>query len=776
MKENRCSRRLLHLLTAMVVATMLFCVSAVTTQAAETTQDISSWDGLKSAVSSMNEGDSLTARLTGDITIDSALTIDGGRKVTILADQEVTIYDSYNRSNTSSITPAITVSGSGSSLVLGSNSAGRIIIRPTSGVDFSNKGHCVLSVKNGASSEMYHVLVTDYKSNGNNTGVGRVVDVEASTALFDNVEVSNFDGSAYGAFLYEKGASQVTLQTCNIHDCRYTGNSGGFEQGGGVLTVSGAGKSNTTLTVKNSTIQGNYNRLLNEWGFANSAGAFNVSRCTLIISDKTVISGNRAGMGGGIRAQLSSVQLDGVEIRNNQLTPDPNPWTNGFGWCYGAGMALIQCDLRMTNTTIEGNSGAFVGGGMMINGTSVTLDSTVNIKNNSAVYGGGLYLEGSAHVTVEGASIDNNKAVINSTVSEKATTERYAVYAICNGSGGGVALEDGSTLTVKSGSISNNAAGFMGGGVIVFSSAANKDSTLNVTGGTMTGNSAGAQTAYTGFTDMYQGDSVMVASGNFYLSGAPTISDEVFLASETYINVNAPYTGTSNIKINVEQNDSSGEGDTNDGTYHEGRKVIVFAETPSQAEESRFKLDARIKKDGYVLRNGRLVRGEDDDTDDTEDPVPEDNAPAAASGSTCAQAVEEHPCDHRYEWDIIDKGTALTDGVMRYQCIYCGDVKYEVPIAAYYIFNKETQEAILEADWNATVVAETPIFISFHEMVQEALTQRSDVTLVVDYHYDGKDYEMTIPAGSGEQLDALFGESRYAGFLYLGGAFATVEK
>lgn len=141
-----------------------------------------------------------------------------------------------------------------------------------------------------------------------------------------------------------------------------------------------------------------------------------------------------------------------------------------------------------------------------------------------------------------------------------------------------------------------------------------------------------------------------------------------------------------------------------------------------------------------------------------------------------ADTTVREACHHRYEWDTVRKGTATTDGLMRYRCKYCGTVEYEVPIAAYYIYNKETQESILQAAPNATVAAQTPVFISFHEMVKDALQERPDVTLLVDYRSGGKDYEMTIPAGSGDLLENLFGESQYAGYLYLGGAFATVER
>lgn len=148
-----------------------------------------------------------------------------------------------------------------------------------------------------------------------------------------------------------------------------------------------------------------------------------------------------------------------------------------------------------------------------------------------------------------------------------------------------------------------------------------------------------------------------------------------------------------------------------------------------------------------------------------------------SSGQTARKTAEdEAPCEHVYEWEVYKKATATTDGIMRYRCKYCGDVDYEVPVTAYYTFNKETQESIKNAAQGATVKITTPIFISFHEMVKDALIDRPDVTLVVDYRYQGQSYEMTIPAGSGDTLETLYGEDHFAGFRYLAGTFTTVEQ
>ena len=138
------------------------------------------------------------------------------------------------------------------------------------------------------------------------------------------------------------------------------------------------------------------------------------------------------------------------------------------------------------------------------------------------------------------------------------------------------------------------------------------------------------------------------------------------------------------------------------------------------------------------------------------------------------QESNQHICsDSEYEWEICRSATETTDGEMRYQCKVCGNIKYTVPISAYYQFNANTVDKIKNAGRGATLVVDTPVFISFHEMVKDELTARPDVNLVVNYQYQGKGYQMLIPAGSAEQLTELFGTSKFCGFRNMSGTFAT---
>lgn len=131
--------------------------------------------------------------------------------------------------------------------------------------------------------------------------------------------------------------------------------------------------------------------------------------------------------------------------------------------------------------------------------------------------------------------------------------------------------------------------------------------------------------------------------------------------------------------------------------------------------------------------------------------------------------------DADYSWQISTEATETSDGEMVYRCNHCGEIKYKVPITAYYTINVNTQKKISDAPKNATVQMNTPIFVSMHRMIADALVNRPDVTLIINYTYQNKKYRLVIPAGSGDQLMDAFGIDNFAGFRYLGNFFETIE-
>jgi hypothetical protein len=151
-------------------------------------------------------------------------------------------------------------------------------------------------------------------------------------------------------------------------------------------------------------------------------------------------------------------------------------------------------------------------------------------------------------------------------------------------------------------------------------------------------------------------------------------------------------------------------------------------------------------------------------------PVSSDEFSTYAIGySTTVSAGSSAPAHtHVYEWTVIKEATESDDGCMAYACKTCGATLYQVPISAYYVFNKSAMEQIEKAHQGATVSIVTDRWISFHKMVLEALNKRPDVTLKVSFldgEYRGDMRGFTIPAGTNALSYAA--DTNFAGFMYI---------
>lgn len=123
-------------------------------------------------------------------------------------------------------------------------------------------------------------------------------------------------------------------------------------------------------------------------------------------------------------------------------------------------------------------------------------------------------------------------------------------------------------------------------------------------------------------------------------------------------------------------------------------------------------------------------------------------------------------CDHEGGFTVISDATATSDAIGAYQCVKCGAVyKYEaVPNSAFGSFLDETADRILNAK-QEEVVIDTKLWVSFNRTVFEAMRSRPDVTVTVNYMYEGNSYVLTIPAGT--DVDLLMDENGFGGFRYI---------
>lgn len=144
------------------------------------------------------------------------------------------------------------------------------------------------------------------------------------------------------------------------------------------------------------------------------------------------------------------------------------------------------------------------------------------------------------------------------------------------------------------------------------------------------------------------------------------------------------------------------------------------------------------------------------------------------SGNEKEQKSGKPDCIHVWEYNIIEQATAEKDSVMAYQCAKCGQViEYlEVPNSAYCVFLSEAAETIRSAQTDQVII-DTQRWISFDQKVLDAIADRRDVTIVVNYKYQGKKYSVTIPGGA--DVSGLADENGFCGFRYLDLVFGGKE-
>lgn len=143
---------------------------------------------------------------------------------------------------------------------------------------------------------------------------------------------------------------------------------------GGIWTT---GVNNTTLTVKDTTINGNT-------ATKQGGGIWIARHPTGITITNTTFSGNTANESNG-----GGIVLDGLNskltITNSTISGNQANGANG-GISMGAGIAVINGQATIINSTIANNTAQWQGGGIL-GGTLLTLKNTI-VANNVAKNGG----------------------------------------------------------------------------------------------------------------------------------------------------------------------------------------------------------------------------------------------------------------------------------------------------------------------------------------------------------------------------------------------------
>ena len=178
----------------------------------------------------------------------------------------------------------------------------------------------------------------------------------------------------------------------------------------------------------------------------------------------------------GKTATLKSITIDGNSGNNKNIE-------NSLVQVYEKATLNIETAAILKNNIIKPIENTATRGGAV----DARYGSTVNmtdgfIESNQATYGGGIYLQGST-LNFSGGEVRKNRSDL---VDDKAYKQLYSA-------GGGILAYEGSTINMSgSAKVSNNYADEIGGGISVGSNQAGAACILNMTGGTIDGNTAGA--------------------------------------------------------------------------------------------------------------------------------------------------------------------------------------------------------------------------------------------------------------------------------------------
>lgn len=216
---------------------------------------------------------------------------------------------------------------------------------------------------------------------------------------------------------------------------------------------------------------------------------------------------------------------------------------------------------------------------------------------------------------------------------------------------------------------------------------------------------------------------------------------------------------------------------TDDKEASEAVQVTVLADQDVDPDDDK---KDESGKDNDGSSNKKDESGTTDSSDKTGDAA--DNS---GSSVGTVKRTQQAPHHHHYEWRVVREATEDQDGEVNYVCTRCGDVAYGAPLSSFYVYNQNVANSILKCSKNGTVKVDATKrgWISFSSMFVQALQERPDVTVMLRYKYGAATYDLTIPAGSYETVQALFdmdgtkdknGNGLFCGYLNLATKFLAV--
>ena len=242
----------------------------------------------------------------------------------------------------------------------------------------------------------------------------------------------------------------------------------------------------------------------------------------LFLADVTLRNGG-ADNGGGIHAEYSTVEAEGVHFEDNLAVDD------------GGGLYAVDSAVTLTDCAFDGNEAIRHGGGLAVDGDGtwrgIELDGCTFTDNYAAEHGGGIHITGDADVELTDTVLTDNLADKDGGGlyhgSGVLTLDSCTVdLNLSDDDGGGAYIKD--TFTADDTTFDGNSATDDGGG-IYFDLDRNEDAVLQ---GTLTGSASSTSVSGNAAGDRGSGLVVKIdddrSSGTLDVDTVDFGSDEVF--------------------------------------------------------------------------------------------------------------------------------------------------------------------------------------------------------------------------------------------------------
>lgn len=122
------------------------------------------------------------------------------------------------------------------------------------------------------------------------------------------------------------------------------------------------------------------------------------------------------------------------------------------------------------------------------------------------------------------------------------------------------------------------------------------------------------------------------------------------------------------------------------------------------------------------------------------------------------------PHVHSFSWVTTREATEAQDGLDEYKCA-CGVVEAQITIPASQVVVKGFYQTIRDAAPNSRITCDTKDFYTLSDKMVACLSERTDVTVEINFIYQKTPYRMTIPAGSDYSV-LLADEDMFYGYFY----------